>query len=187
MKYQRKSFFLLSKSTWWLRLMLFQWIIWIGSAYCLLIMVACRNGKTPTSPPVLLTEATANQSTHMQSQPTPAPPPNTCLVTAQVIRIHDPNTSVKDSSPCGRFACKAQIRIVTVHAYGSAFSGAVNTGDSAEAYFAFTLQPTQNLFPQREQPLPGLRVNDTFTALLHKAGLPGGTAPAYTVYDYQKQ
>ena len=115
-------------------------------------------------------------------------PPGQCRVEAQVIRI-DSTLSGVGSDPCSKAPCIAWIKIKNVIGYGAG-GGALNSGDTLKAKFAFTLAPTtKETFPTLNENLPGLTKGSSFTAdiqLLPSNPLSKDKGKVFLIYGYKK-
>ncbi len=96
--------------------------------------------------------------------------------------------SKKETGTCLQYPCWALIKIEKVFGYGSGFSGSIGLGDIVEVRFASTLLPTESLFPNRENHLPGLSSGETFLAdLKQKLGIDlSGQNSTYEIDEYAK-
>lgn len=87
----------------------------------------------------------------------------TIRVTATVQDIK-PIDKGSSNMACAENPCKALIRIIEIVDTGAAFNGKVDQGQVLEAFFVKTLSPTEHIYPDLQQHLPGLEVGDEFQA-----------------------
>lgn len=73
---------------------------------------------------------------------------------------------VDQDSPCAAVECMGSFEILSFIQYGANFHGQIEEGQIVEALFDFTLSDTKNAFPELNEPLPGLNVDDYFEAEL---------------------
>jgi len=115
-------------------------------------------------------------------------PPNVGRIVGKIVRIEKVRPVQVDSSPCARVPCLALVRVESVIGYGSAFPTSFNAGDQISVSFAFTLHPTEQLFPQMANHLPGLKVGQVFKADVTASDLmTSGSQPELVIYTYQLQ
>ena len=108
--------------------------------------------------------------------------PMSCHIQGRIIRILRPLPGDKGSI-CGRYPCRAQVRIVDVKDCGSSVSLPLNAGDTVTIRFTYTLHATARLFPCLKLRLPGLRRGDVFSARAEQR-LEMGSGGVFVVSDY---
>ena len=120
---------------------------------------------------------------------TPSPPiaPGTCKVIATVERINPTLKGVSANDPCSKAPCSASVKIDSILGYGSAFPKSFAAGEIVNVRFTNTLNPTKEMFPDIKPALPGLRVKDSFEAVIGGAETAGSSEPSYTIYTYEKK
>jgi hypothetical protein len=116
--------------------------------------------------------------------PAPAVASNQCRITASVSQIRPIDTN--GEGICKKVPCTARILVHTVLQCGSSFRNPVAAGQFIEASFAFSLAPTDTLFPELSRHLPGLGKGDRFDAVLESRPLLNDTIQ-YIIYDYTLQ
>ncbi|OJJ22121.1 hypothetical protein BKI52_08775 [marine bacterium AO1-C] len=120
-----------------------------------------------------------------------APPnninPNHCRIIGKVVEIVPVKTTKNATQPCEKYACQAKIQVLKVLGTGVGFHTPLSIDKTILVKFAFTLLPTQKLFPKLNQALPGLSTGDKFQADVQ--GLPGMGEQAlnFTIFTYKKQ
>jgi hypothetical protein len=110
--------------------------------------------------------------------------PGKCLVSATVISIDNILEKSDLASPCANAPCKAKILIDKVFVCGSGIAEAPAIGDSINANFAFTLFPTEKIFPALKPSFSGLQIGSKFKATLDCKPMPGGKSN-FIIYDYE--
>jgi hypothetical protein len=123
----------------------------------------------------------------MIKNPPPGPAPGTCRIIATVETIDRTLKGTSEKDPCGKAPCMATIKIDSVLGYGSAFPKPFAAGQKVKVTFAQTLNPTKDVWPDIQPPLPGLRVNDRFEATIGSAMVVGTSEPAFTIHSYEKK
>ncbi len=108
---------------------------------------------------------------------------------ARIYGILISRSSPKDETTlCQQNPCWALVKIANIVGYGSGFNRTLNIGDTIEVRFATTLLPTESLFPNRENPLPGLTSGEAFLADVKQKlsnDLLGGNS-TYEINEYDK-
>ncbi len=143
-----------------------------------IILLACGTSKQ---------EKIQGEQTEKEKLVMNAPPPispNHCKVVATVDSIDRKlrGTSAKD--PCSKAPCVAMVKIDSVLGYGSAFPKALAPGMKLNVKFAHSINPTKDVWPEIQPPLPGLRVGAKFEALINGTSVMGKTEPEFTIYSY---
>ena len=98
--------------------------------------------------------------------------PKNSRVIAKVVAIQ--NSSPEDiqmNSFCEAHPCMAKIEFMAMTHHGANFHRQYNEGDTIEARFVFTLDATDDIFPELNQPLPGLTKGDFFEAELFESDI----------------
>lgn len=121
----------------------------------------------------------------MIKNPPPGPAPNTCRVVATIEAIDRTLKGTSEKDPCGKAPCMATIRIDSVLGCGSAFPAVLQSGKKLTVRFAHTLNPTKDVWPEIQPPLPGLRVGYKFEAALSAAEALGKNEPEYSIARYE--
>jgi hypothetical protein len=121
----------------------------------------------------------------MIKNPPPGPAPGTCRIIATVETIDRTLKGTSDKDPCGKAPCMATIKIDSVLGYGSAFPSVLTSGKKLTVRFAHTLNPTKDVWPEIQPPLPGLRVGYKFEAVLSAAAAMGKNDPEYSIARYE--
>ena len=129
----------------------------------------------------------AKEKMNELKNPPPSPAPNTCQIIAVVEAIDKTLRGSSEKDPCGRAPCMATIMIDSVLAYGPAFPKVLNVGDRIQVTFAHTLNPTKDVWPEIQPPLPGLRMGSRFAATLRGSATMGSNSPSFTVYRYERK
>ena len=127
-----------------------------------------------------------NSTAQMIAPPNDVPPSH-CRIVGKVVEILPVKTKKDATQPCEKYACQAKIQVLKVLGMGSGFHTPLSLDKTVLIKFAFTLQPTQKLFPKLNKALPGLTTGDQFQADVQ--GLPsmGTQGLAFTIFTYQKQ
>jgi hypothetical protein len=107
-----------------------------------------------------------------------------CHIRGKIVQILRPLPADKGSI-CGRYACKALVRIIDVKDCGSSVSVPLNAGDTIPIRFAYTLHATAHLFPHLKYRLQGLRKGDVFSASAEQR-LAMGTQGEFVVFYYTR-
>ncbi|MFC1553579.1 hypothetical protein ACFL7D_02995 [candidate division KSB1 bacterium] len=114
--------------------------------------------------------------------------PNHCRIEARIISIDKTPVSTNPSDPRSKVPSRAQVNIVKVIGYGSAFGSPLPAGKEITVDFAFTLNPTKDIFPDMTASYPGLKEGNVFIADLEAREVlsrEGGTNISYKVYGYE--
>lgn len=134
-------------------------------------------------PPVAIQSSTEKNSKRENISASVSP--NACKIIGTVIRI-DSVLSVDTASPCSKVPCSAVVRVEEVISCGVGFGSRLNNGNEIEIYFALTLSPINNeLFPNLDLKLPGLKVGSKFMAEVESRKMPMKKGMAFLVYDYR--
>ncbi len=144
-----------------------------------IILLACGTSKQEK----VQGEQTAKEKLVINPPP-PGPAPGTCKIVATVETIDKTLKGTSEKDPCGKAPCMATIKIDSVLGYGSAFPTVLGLGKRLTVRFAHSLNPTKDVWPEIQPPLPGLRVGAKFEALINGASLMGKTEPEFTIYSY---
>ncbi len=120
-----------------------------------------------------------------------APPsniePNHCRIVGKIIEILPVKTTKNATRPCEKYPCQARVQVLQVLGTGVGFHTPLSINKNMTVKFAFTLQPTQKLFPELNQALPGLATGDKFQADIQQLETMGKQASSFTVFTYKKQ
>ena len=135
-------------------------------------------------------EPTAN--TKAAPNPDPAttvakgPAGNGTLVQAMVVAIDSTLDKLDPDSPCGKYPCRALIRVERVNRLDPEWGDFFKPGKEVNINFGFTLAPTTDtMFPDLAQHYPGLSQGDRFEASV-KTKLRSMNNLTHTVFHYQK-
>lgn len=109
-------------------------------------------------------------------------PRNTRVIAKIIDRIETTDEDVLMNTMCANHPCRASIEFMAMTFHGSNFHGQYNEGDTVIARFVFTLDPTETIFPELNNPLPGLAVGDFFEAELFE-----NDRGEYTIQIYDKK
>ncbi len=109
--------------------------------------------------------------------------PGTCIVTATVLDIYPPDSSLKDSW-CFKYSCMALLQINTIKNCGAGAAGMINLAENTEVYFTFTLAPTDSVDATIPVHLPGLKTGDKILTSLHIHPAMNDRM-SYSVYSYK--
>ncbi len=109
--------------------------------------------------------------------------PMSCTVTGKVVRIL---SIPKDetNSICAQHPCRAKILILNVHNCGQAVPLILNTGDTIEANFTYTLSDTKKVFQNSDAYFPGMKQGTVFTAQTTEL-LKAGNSIDYIIGGYK--
>ncbi len=112
-------------------------------------------------------------------------PPNHARIVGKIIKVY-PELSSNLDHPSSKVPYFAEIMIEEMKGMGMAFPGSLSRGKTIKVRFSFTLSPTIDHFPGLKNHLPGLNVNDRFSAdLLGTDSRSGGVE--YTIDTYIKK
>jgi len=110
--------------------------------------------------------------------------PNTCRIIGQLVSVQ-PELEPDTTTPCGQVPCKAMVKVLQVLGYGAAFGPPLPNGKEINAYFVFTLSPSETFFPELTNPLPGLKPGHIFQTDIKSIPENSGSSPKwYQVYAY---
>lgn len=105
-------------------------------------------------------------------------------VIAKVLERRIDRQRFEGHHPCNDHPCDALVEIVAITQLGMDFHGQIEEGMQVDVHFTYTLDPSDDLFPELNQPLPGLEEGAYFEAiLLDDAQRPGG----FVVKLYEKK
>jgi hypothetical protein len=116
--------------------------------------------------------------------PLPAFAPGTCKVVATIEVIDKALKGTSEKDPCSKAPCMATINVDSVLGYGSAFPTVLAQGKKLRVKFMHTLNPTKDVWPEIQPPLPGLRAGHKFEAVITGSAAMGKQEPDYTIYRY---
>ncbi|MBN1406204.1 MAG: hypothetical protein JW956_00360 [Calditrichaceae bacterium] len=108
-----------------------------------------------------------------------------CRIVATVINIDSTKYLDDKEAPCGKAPCYATIAIKQVLGYGSGFSQKLYKGQELEVNFKFTLSPTDEIVPDMQLGLPGLKIGNNFIADLEALPALGKSKVEYIIYRYE--
>lgn len=108
-----------------------------------------------------------------------------CRIVGTVKEIDTTRFLDNPDAPCGKTPCYATIIIDEVLSYGSGFSPKLHKGQELEVNFKFTLEPTDNIAPELQLGLPGLKTGGKFIADLEALPVIGEDKKEYTIYRYE--
>lgn len=117
----------------------------------------------------------------MKKGPEESRPQNSIIIGKVIERI--PSSDVdKGWDHCDGHPCRAQIQVLALAKRGSNYHGQFNENDTIEARFIYTLDPTKEIFPELNEPLPGL-----YTAEYFEAELFENDRGEYRIQGYDKK
>lgn len=108
-----------------------------------------------------------------------------CRILATIKDIDSTKFLEDKEAPCGKVPCYATIVIKKVLGYGSGFSSKLYKGQELEVNFKFTLSPTDEIAPEMQLGLPGLKIGNDFIADLESMPVLGKSKVEYTIYRYE--
>ena len=108
-----------------------------------------------------------------------------CRIVGTIKEIDSTKFLEDTEAPCGKVPCYATIIIKQVLGYGSGFSSKLAKGQELEVNFKFTLSPTNEIAPDMELDLPGLKIGNDFIADLEALPALGKSKVEYTIYRYE--
>ena len=124
---------------------------------------------------------------HQKQIAAPGIAPGHCRILGMVTAI-SPQPEAAATGICGQTPCRAKVKILKILGYGHSFNQTLTPNQEINAYFVFSLKPTAQLLPNLTPPLPGLKVNSTFTADISTNTETTGNKPLwYQVELYQVQ
>lgn len=92
-------------------------------------------------------------------------PPSHVRVTGTVIKVYEEMLTMQGDSPCSKVPCMARVKVDKVHSLGMGFSNPVSANAEYDVFFNFTTsKTTDELFPNLNISLPGVKAGDKFTA-----------------------
>lgn len=133
----------------------------------ILFLVACKNHA-----PTKIIEQSEGQST-----------PNSCKIEATVIKVLDPSSPDRNDI-CHRYSCEAIVHIDKIILCGSTITITPDDQDQITVHFAYTLNPTNRLYPTLKPSYPGLQNGSHFSANVEQR-LALGDQVNYIVYSYE--
>lgn len=111
--------------------------------------------------------------------------PGHCRIIGKIIAI-SPEREANATGICAQTPCRAKVKIQKIIGYGHSFNQTLAVDQELNAYFVFSLKPTDKLFPDMTTPLPGLKIGSSFQAdISPSAEVAGTTVPWYQVGIYQ--
>lgn len=112
--------------------------------------------------------------------------PNHCRIVGKIIEILPIKTSKNPTTPCEKQACQAKVKILKILGYGMGCDPLPFQG-TIMIKFAFTLGPTDALFPRLNKAMPGLGIGDSFRADMESMDFRESSSGKYTIRTYTKQ
>lgn len=110
---------------------------------------------------------------------------NECFVRARVLETAIDSTVEED--PCSNYPCLARVKIVKVIRCGKIISGKPSEGTEQWVKFRYTLSTeTNELFPDLQYDLPGLKKGQLFDAIWEFRPAMEGEISYPVIYDYRK-
>ena len=106
-------------------------------------------------------------------------PPDQCLFEGEIVKILP--IDAKAQGVCSKNPCEAIVKIIKVIGFGSSFKVSMSSGSKKQIKFKNTLNPTNKLFEDREEHLPGLKAGDKFKAYVTAKTVPLLIIENYTV------
>ena len=138
----------------------------LGFNSCKLLAQERKQGKDlSTENPATIKKEVPAQPIRKIKQRLAAPTiaPGHCRIIGKVIAI-SPEREANATNICGKTPCRAKIKIEKVIGYGHSFNETLAVGEEINAYFIFSLKPTEKLLPDLTTPLPGLKIGSSFQA-----------------------
>lgn len=166
---------------------------------CLLpgvLFLSCKSAaqQKNEAEPSVVTEAPMKEKKEVSPLPIPlnkqqaavtAVAPGHCRIIAKVIAI-SPEPEANATGICAQTPCRAKVKIQKIIGYGHSFNQTLAVDQEINAYFVFSLKPTEKLLPNMTTPLPGLKVGSSFQADISPSTEVAGTSvPWYRVAVYQ--
>jgi len=108
--------------------------------------------------------------------------PGTCNIKGEIVTILPP----ADTDPgtiCAKYPCRARVKIWEIYGCGPAVTLPLNSGDTLEMRFAYTLHGTE-IISDITAHFPILKKGDIFFAAVRQR-LVMGTPGEFEVYDYE--
>lgn len=110
-------------------------------------------------------------------------PPGHAKIVGIIIEIEPVSDNSYLNDPCSKTPCIAVVKVSSA-VYGAAFPS-FSKDDEIRIKFLFTLEKTtKELFPNMEEPYPGLTVGQEFTALVSHMEYIDETVPKFQIYSY---
>lgn len=114
-------------------------------------------------------------------------PPSHCRIIGEVVDIFPVKAQKGAKNPCEKYPCQAKVKVLKTLGRGSGFNVPLSKDKIILVKFAFTLEPTQKLFPQLNKALPGLKTGEKFQADVQGLDGLGEQAVNFTIFTYRKQ
>ncbi len=128
------------------------------------LLFACHTAKTTSTSKALSTIA------------------GTAKVIAKVTKVYDDRSDV---FPCSEVACMAYLKIEKVESKGGNFMKPLTAGQEGRTRFTFSLsETTEELFPNLDKRLPGLKKGDRIQVNVGEEQLLGSNETQWVAYDY---
>jgi len=107
--------------------------------------------------------------------------PSNSVIIGKIVEITPPDLS--QEFPCNEVSCLAKVELMAMSKFGSSFHGQYNEGQVLTVRFVFTLEQTSERFPELNEPLPGLDVNNFFEAELFESEEKGYSVKLYKLMN----
>jgi hypothetical protein len=108
-------------------------------------------------------EAAKDEIEVMEEPPPEGPTPSVIL--GRIASLWIDTAAVENATTaCQTHPCEAKVEVLAVEQMGSGYHGEFEAGTMLQAHFIFTLSPTENVLPELNTPLPGLKEGDYFRA-----------------------
>ena len=108
-------------------------------------------------------------------------------VLAQIVEVLPQQQAIMKSSPCAKAPCEATVKVMQVLKSGQAFLPTLSRNEDVRIRFAYTLAPTDSIFPDSDAHLPGLNKGDVFKAHVRIIGQAESGLNLYEISNYEKQ
>ena len=150
-------------------------------SYSLLVFccIACKNQVPSVSPKG---KEKVEDSKEQQMSATQESP-NSCVIEATIVKALDPS-SPDHNDICHRYSCEAVVHIDKIIRCGSSVTITADELDQIKIHFAYTLNPTAELYPTIKPSYPGLKNGSHFSAIVELHIAPGDQTN-YVVYGYE--
>lgn len=129
-----------------------------------LVLMSCgKRTQTSTEAPEAVNDTGVEASEEMVSPS--AEGPTASVIIGRIASLWTDTSTASEATPaCLEFPCEAKVEILAIEQMGSSYHGQFEAGTIQLAHFIFSLAPTQDILPELNITLPGLKEGDLFRA-----------------------